>query len=150
MNNEYMKLALEQAEESLKSDDVPVGAVVVKDGKIIAEGYNRREKDNDPTAHAEIIAIKEAARVLGGWHLEDCELYVTLEPCPMCAGAIINSRIKRVVFGAYEPKSGSCSADSVVNLFNLPYNHTPEVYGGICEKKCANIITEFFKQKRQG
>lgn len=150
MNKEYMYKAIELAKMSLESDDVPVGAVIVKDGKIIGTGYNRRERDSDPTAHAEILAIKEAAERLGSWHLEDCELYVTLEPCPMCAGAIINSRIKRVVFGAYEPKSGSCSAESVINLFGLTYNHTPEVYGGICEKECAALITEFFKQKRQG
>ena len=150
MNNQYMKLALELAKESLKTEDVPVGTVIVKKGEVIGKGYNRREKDNDPTAHAEILAIKEAASAVGSWHLEDCELYVTLEPCPMCAGAIINSRIKKVVFGAYEPKSGSCSGDSVANLFTLGYNHTPEVYGGICEKDCAKIITDFFKEKRQG
>lgn len=150
MNEEYMKKAIELAKMSLDSDDVPVGAVVVKDGNIIGEGYNKREKESDPTAHAEIIAIKEAAKSLGSWRLDGCELYVTLEPCPMCAGAIINSRIKRVVFGAYEAKSGSCSADSVVNLFGLPYNHTPEAYGGICEKETAELLTEFFKQKRRG
>lgn len=150
MNEEYMKKAIELAKMSLDSDDVPVGAVVVKDGNIIGEGYNKREKESDPTAHAEIIAIKEAAKSLGSWRLDGCELYVTLEPCPMCAGAIINSRIKRVVFGAYEAKSGSCSADSVVNLFGLPYNHTPEVYGGIMENDCANLLIEFFKEKRQG
>lgn len=148
MNKQYMLRAIELAKLSLDSGDVPVGAVVVKDGAVIGEGYNKREKDNDPTAHAEIIAIKEAAKALGSWRLDDCEIYVTLEPCPMCAGAIINSRIKRVVFGAYEPKTGSCSADSVVNLFNLPFNHTPEVYGGICEKGCAELLTEFFKEKR--
>ncbi len=150
MKKEYMLKALELAKKSLVSEDVPVGAVIVKDNKIIGEGYNRREKDGDPTAHAEIIAIKEAAKSLGNWRLDDCELYVTLEPCPMCAGAIINSRIKTVVFGAYETKSGSCSADSVINLFNLPYNHTPEVYGGIMENDCANLLIEFFKEKRQG
>lgn len=150
MNKEYMLKALELAKKSLDSADVPVGAVVVKDGKIIGEGYNKREKDSDPTAHAEIIAIKEASKALGSWHLDGCELYVTLEPCPMCAGAIINSRIKKVVFGAYESKSGSCSSDSVINLFGLPYNHTPEVYGGIMENDCAGLITEFFKEKRQG
>lgn len=149
MNKEYMLKAIELARRCYESDDVPVGAVIVKDGEIIGKGYNRREKDGDPTAHAEILAIKEAAEAVGSWHLEDCELYVTLEPCPMCAGAIINSRIKRVVFGAYEPKSGSASAESVVNLFNLPYNHTPEVYGGICEKNCAELLTEFFKEKRR-
>ena len=143
-------MALGLARMSLKSEDVPVGAVIVRNGEVIGKGYNRREKDNDPTAHAEIMAIKEAAEVVGSWHLEDCELYVTLEPCPMCTGAIINSRIKKVVFGAYEPKSGSCSSDSVANLFTLGYNHTPEVFGGICEKDCAKLITEFFKEKRQG
>ena len=148
MNKEYMIKALELAKRSLDSDDVPVGAIVVKNGEIIGEGYNRREMDGDPTAHAEIIAIKQAAERLGSWHLDDCEIYITLEPCPMCAGAIINSRIKKVIFGAYEPKSGSASSDSVVNLFGLPYNHTPEVYGGICEKDCAQIITEFFKKRR--
>ena len=145
-----MNMALGLARMSLKSEDVPVGAVIVKNGEVIGKGYNRREKDNDPTAHAEVMAIKEAAKALGSWHLDDCELYVTLEPCPMCTGAIINSRIKKVVFGAFEPKSGSCSSDSVANLFALGYNHTPEVYGGICEKDCAKLITEFFKEKRQG
>ena len=148
MNNEYMKLALGLARMSLKSEDVPVGAVIVKNGEVIGKGYNRREKDNDPTAHAEVMAIKEAAKVLGSWHLDDCELYVTLEPCPMCTGAIINSRIKKVVFGAFEPKSGSCSSDSVANLFALGYNHTPEVYGGIMEEPCARIIKDFFKKRR--
>ena len=128
MNKVYMNMALDLAKKSLKSEDVPVGAVIVRNGEVIGKGYNRREKDNDPTAHAEIMAIKEAAEVVGSWHLEDCELYVTLEPCPMCTGAIINSRIKKVVFGAYEPKSGSCSCDSVANLFTLGYNHTPEVF----------------------
>lgn len=148
MNKVYMNMALDLAKMSLKSEDVPVGAVIVRNGEVIGKGYNRREKDNDPTAHAEIMAIKEAAEVVGSWHLEDCELYVTLEPCPMCTGAIINSRIKKVVFGAYEPKSGSCSCDSVANLFTLGYNHTPEVFGGICEKDCAKLIKEFFEKRR--
>lgn len=148
MNKEFMSKAIELAKKSLSSEDVPVGAVVVKDGEIIGEGYNKREKYGDPTAHAEIIAIKEAAKAIGSWRLDDCELYVTLEPCAMCAGAIINSRIKTVVFGAYETKSGSCSADSVINLFNLPYNHTPQVYGGIMEKETAELLTEFFKKRR--
>lgn len=148
MNKEFMERALALGKTAGESGDVPVGAVIVKDGKIIAEGENRREAATDPTAHAEIEAIRIAADKLGSWHLEDCELYVTLEPCPMCAGAIINSRIKRVYFGAYEPKSGSCSADSVINLFGLPYNHTPEVYGGICEAECSETIKSFFKDKR--
>ncbi len=148
MNKEYMWRAIELAKLSLKSDDVPVGAVVVKGGEIIGEGYNCREKEGDPTAHAEIVAIKQAAEKLGSWHLDDCEIYVTLEPCPMCAGAIINSRIKTVIFGAYEPKSGSASADSVINLFAQGYNHTPEIYGGICENDCAKIIKDFFEKRR--
>lgn len=149
LNKEYMQRALEFAKLSLISDDVPVGAIVVKDGEIIGTGYNKREALGDPTAHAEIEAIKEAAKKLGGWHLEDAELYVTLEPCPMCTGAVINSRIKRVYFGAYESKSGCCSNDSVINLCALPFNHKPEVYGGICEKDCAELLTEFFKDKRR-
>ena len=148
MNKEFMERALALGKSAGESGDVPVGAVLVKDGKIIAEGKNRREAMTDPTAHAEIEAIRIAAEKLGSWHLEDCELYVTLEPCPMCAGAIINSRISRVVFGAYEPKSGSCSNDSIINLFALPYNHNPEVYGGICEAECAALMTDFFKDKR--
>ena len=143
-----MNDAIAQAKIAYLNGEVPVGAVIVRNGEIIGSGYNRREADGNPTAHAEIEAINQGAETIGNWHLDDCELYVTLEPCPMCAGAIINSRIKKVVFGAYEPKSGSCSAESVVNLFNLPYNHTPEVYGGICETECSARIKEFFNDKR--
>ena len=148
MNKEFMNQAISLAKLAAQRGDVPVGAVLVKDGEIVGKGLNRREAEGDPTAHAEIEAIRQGAQKLGGWHLEDCELYVTLEPCPMCAGAIINSRIKRVIFGAYEPKSGSCSAESVVNMFSLPYNHKPEVYGGIREAECAGLLKEFFKDKR--
>ncbi len=148
MNKEFMNQAISLAKLAAQRGDVPVGAVLVKDGEIVGKGLNCREAEGDPTAHAEIEAIRQGAQKLGGWHLEDCELYVTLEPCPMCAGAIINSRIKRVIFGAYEPKSGSCSAESVVNMFSLPYNHKPEVYGGICEAECAGLLKEFFKDKR--
>lgn len=148
MNKEFMNQAISMAKLAAQRGDVPVGAVLVKDGEIVGKGLNRREAEGDPTAHAEIEAIRQGAQKLGGWHLEDCELYVTLEPCPMCAGAIINSRIKRVIFGAYELKSGSCSAESVVNMFALPYNHKPEVYGGICEAECAALMTDFFKDKR--
>lgn len=150
MNKEYMRKALSLAELAEKNGDVPVGAVLVRNGEIIAEGYNKREKNGDPTAHAEVEAIKKGAETVGDWHLDDCELYVTLEPCPMCAGAIINSRINRVYFGAYEPKSGSCSQESVVNLFGLPFNHKPEVYGGICEKECADLLKRFFEKRRDG
>ena len=145
----YMKKALELAEIAAQQGEVPVGAVVVKDstGEIIGRGFNRREYGRSPLTHAEIIAIDEASRRLGGWRLIDCELFVTLEPCPMCAGAMINSRIERVVFGAFDPKAGSCG--SVVNLFELPYNHKPELVGGVLESECAEILSEFFKQLRK-
>ena len=145
----YMKKALELARIAAEQGEVPVGAVVVKksSGEIIGRGFNRREYGRSPLTHAEIIAIDEASRRLGGWRLIDCELFVTLEPCPMCAGAMINSRIERVVFGAFDPKAGSCG--SVVNLFELPYNHKPELVGGVLESECAGILSEFFKQLRK-
>ena len=146
---EYIKEALELAQKAKQLGEVPVGAVIVKDGEIIASGYNRRETYNNALGHAEIMAINEACRKLGSWRLDGCELYVTLEPCPMCAGAIINSRIKRVVFGAFDKKSGSCSHDSVVNLLELPYNHTPEVWAGIMETECGKILTDFFDNLRE-
>ena len=145
----YMKRALELADKAAEIGEVPVGAVVVKKstGEIVGEGYNRREIDKDSIAHAEIIAIENASKKLGGWRLVDCELFVTLEPCPMCAGAIINSRIERVVFGAKDKKAGSCG--SVVNLFDLPYNHKPELVGGILSDECGRILSEFFKNLRK-
>lgn len=145
----YMRKALELARIAAEQGEVPVGAVVVKksSGEIIGRGFNRREYGRSPLTHAEIIAIDEASRRLGGWRLIDCELFVTLEPCPMCAGAMINSRIERVVFGAFDPKAGSCG--SVVNLFELPYNHKPELVGGVLESECAGILSEFFKQLRK-
>ena len=148
MDRHYMEQALALAAEAAAEGEVPVGCVIVRRGEVVGIGRNRREGAKNALGHAEIEAIKKAAERLGGWHLDDCELYVTLEPCPMCAGAIINSRIKKVVFGAFEPKSGACSSDSIVNLFSLPFNHSPEVYGGICEKECAEIMTKFFKDKR--
>ena len=140
----YMKKALELANKAAEIGEVPVGAVVVKksNGEIVGEGYNRREVDKDSIAHAEIIAIANASKKLDGWRLIDCELFVTLEPCPMCAGAIINSRIERVVYGAMDKKAGSCG--SVVNLFDLPYNHKPELTGGILSEECSSILSEFF------
>ena len=144
--NEFMKQALLLAERAGAMGEVPVGAVVVKDGKIIAMGQNRRETDKNALGHAEIEAINNACKVLGKWRLDDCELYVTLEPCPMCAGAIINSRISKVVFGAFDQKAGSC--DSVVNLFSLPFNHRPEVWAGICEEQCSDLLKRFFKDLR--
>lgn len=143
-----MSKALELASEAEKIGEVPVGAVVVKKstGEIVGEGFNRREVDKNSTAHAEIIAINQASKNLGGWRLIDCELYVTLEPCPMCAGAIINSRIERVIYGASDLKAGSCG--SVVNLFELPYNHKPKIKSGVLETQCSNILSDFFKKLR--
>lgn len=146
-NNEYfMKKALILAKLAAKEEEVPVGAVIVKDGKIIATGRNRREAKKNALYHAEIEAIDKACKVLGGWRLCLCEIYVTLEPCPMCAGAIINSRLKRVVFGATDPKSGSVG--SVINLFEMPYNHKPEVISGVLEEPCSKILSNFFKRRR--
>ncbi len=149
MDKRFMYCAIELAKKAQEGGDVPIGAVVVKDGEIIAQGYNRREKDHNPVAHAEIEAIKKAGERLGCWHLDECELYVTLEPCPMCAGAIINSRIKTLIFGAYDLKAGSASSDSVINLFDLPYNHKPEIYGGICEEETKKLLKDFFSEKRK-
>ena len=127
--------------------EVPVGAVITIDGRIVGRGRNRREKDKNALAHAELEAINEACRTLGGWRLWQCDMYVTLEPCPMCTGAIINSRIKRLVYGASDYKAGSCG--SVVNLFDLPYNHKPEVTAGFMQEECAQKLTDFFKNLRK-
>lgn len=147
-DEEYMSRAIELAKNAAALGEVPVGTVVVKKstGEIVGEGYNLRESGKSPLAHAEIIAINEASKTLGGWRLIDCEMFVTLEPCPMCCGAIINSRIERVVFGAYDKKAGSC--ESVVKLFELPYNHKPQLEGGVMQKECADLLSEFFKSLR--
>lgn len=142
----YMEKALELAREAAEEGEVPVGAVVVRNGEIIATGRNRREKEKNALCHAEIEAINNACKALGGWRLPGCELYVTLEPCPMCAGAIINSRIEKVFFGAYDKKAGSVR--SLIRLFDLPYNHKPEVFGGIMENECADVLSAFFKSLR--
>lgn len=144
----YMERALELARIAYSEGEVPVGAVVVKKttGEIIGEGRNMREGKKNALAHAEIIAIDEACRRLGGWRLPECALYVTLEPCPMCCGAIINSRIDNVYFGAYDFKSGS--AVSVQKMFEYPYNYKPEVIGGVMEEECAGLLSEFFKELR--
>lgn len=150
MNDElYMKRALELAEQAASEGEVPVGAVVVRmsTGEIVGEGYNRREYGKSPLAHAEIEAIDRASRHLGGWRLVDCALYVTLEPCPMCTGAIINSRVERLVYGADDPKAGSCG--SVVDLFEYPYNHIPEIERGVLKDECSAVLTEFFKGLRK-
>lgn len=143
----FMAKAIEEAEKAEKIGEVPIGAVVAKNGEIIATGYNKRETKQNSLWHAEIEAIGNACEKLGSWRLTDCELYVTLEPCPMCAGAIINSRLKRLIFGAKDPKAGSCG--SVINLFELGYNHRPEVICGVMEEKCKNLLSDFFKSLRK-
>lgn len=142
-----MEEALRLAAEAAAEGEVPVGAVVVKDGVVVGRGRNRREAGKNALCHAELEAIDNACRTLRGWRLWQCDLYVTLEPCPMCAGAIINARIPHVYYGAKDPKAGSCG--SVVNLFELPYNHKPELTGGIMGEECAQILTEFFRRLRQ-
>ena len=142
----FMREALLCAQASAENGEVPVGAVIVKDGIIVSRGYNRRETDKNALCHAELEAIDSACRTLGGWRLWQCELYVTLEPCPMCAGAIINARIRRVVYGAQDPKAGSCG--SVASLFELPYNHRPQLTGGVLEEECAAVLRNFFQNLR--
>ena len=146
MNSAFMQKALQLAREAFLSGEVPVGAVIVKDGKIIATGKNEREQKQNALSHAEIEAINNACSALGSWRLDGCEIYVTLEPCPMCTGAIINSRIKTLIFGAYDSSMGS--VDSVINLCDYPYNHKVEVYGGICEDECKALLQDFFKKLR--
>lgn len=143
---DYMKIALKEAEIAANEGEIPVGAVIVKDGEIIAKARNNREATGEATGHAELLAIREACRALGGWHLEACELYVTLEPCPMCMGAIINSRLGKVVFGAKDAKAGACG--SVLNMCSYPLNHKPEVESGVMRDECAAVLSEFFSKKR--
>lgn len=145
----YMREAISLAKKAFDLGEAPVGAVVVKksSGEIIGKGYNLRESGKSPLAHAEIMAIDEAARTLGGWRVIDSVLYVTLEPCPMCAGAIINSRIDRVVFGASDPKAGC--AGSITNLFDMGFNYKPEVAAGVLKDECAQLLSEFFRRLRE-
>ena len=143
---EIMCVALNLALQAANEGEVPVGAVIVKDGEIVSTGKNRREKGKNALYHAEIEAIDNACKKLGGWRLWQCEMYVTLEPCPMCSGAIINSRLKKVTFGAYDKKAGCCG--SVTDIFSLPFNHKPEIVGGFMEKECAEILQSFFKELR--
>ena len=147
MDEIYMKEALALAAEAAEEGEVPVGAVVVRHGEIIGRGRNRREVGKNALAHAEIEAIEQACHTAGGWRLTDATLYVTLEPCPMCAGAIINARIDRVVYGASDPKAGSCG--SIVDLFSLPYNHKPAVTVGVMEEECAGLLKQFFSRLRE-
>lgn len=138
--------ALELAAEAAEAGEVPVGCVIARQGQIVGEGRNRREADKNALAHAEIEAIDAACKALGGWRLHECDLYVTLEPCPMCAGAILNARLRRVVYGARDPKAGAC--ESRVSLFELGFNHKPELIGGVMEDRCARLLSEFFQKLR--
>jgi tRNA(adenine34) deaminase len=144
----YMRAALLEARKAAEAGDVPVGAVLVKDGKIVSRGRNRREEKRDATAHAEIEALKRASRKLGGWYLHGCALYVTLEPCPMCAGAAMQARVESIVFGAHDPKAGCCGS-----ILNLPedarFPHRLEVKGGVLEAECAAVLKAFFRKKRE-
>jgi tRNA(adenine34) deaminase len=143
----FMKAALRQAKRAEAMDEVPVGAVIVKDGRIVARGFNQREKTNDPTGHAEVIAIRQAARKLQSWRLSGCSLYVTIEPCSMCAGAILWSRLDRIVYGAKDPKGGALG--SSYNLFEQKnLNHHPEVVEGVLVHECQALISNYFKNKR--
>ena len=143
---QFMEAALELAREAAADGEVPVGCVIVRRGEIVGRGRNRREGDKSALAHAELEAIADACRNLGGWRLWECTLYVTLEPCPMCAGAIINARIPRVVYGAGDAKCGAVR--SVCSMFSMEFNHHPEVEAGVLETECAQLLTEFFKKLR--
>ena len=143
----FMKLALDEAEIAIATGDIPVGAVITRGGEVIARGRNRREADKNAVAHAEVLAIEEACKKLGTWRLHECTLYVTLEPCPMCAGAIVNSRIQRVVFGASDSVSGCVG--SVLDLNAYPFNHAFQVTGGVLEDESVQLLKDFFEEKRR-
>jgi tRNA(adenine34) deaminase len=143
----FMRLAIREAERALEHDDVPIGAVLVRGGEMIASGHNERELRQDPTAHAEVIALREAARAVGSWRVLDAVLYVTLEPCAMCAGAIVLARVPRVVYGASDPKAGACG--SVLDVLGEPrLNHRPEVAGGLLASDCGALLSAFFASRR--
>ena len=144
---QYMKLALKEAKKAFEKEEVPIGVIIVKEGKIIARAHNLKEIKKDTIEHAEIRAIKKASKKLNTWRLNDCEMYTTLEPCPMCSGAIIQDRIKKVYIGTMDEKTGACG--SVLNLFDYKFNHKVEIEYGILENECKNILKEFFKMLRK-
>ena len=149
MNKEdYMKLALKEAQKAYDELEIPVGAIIVKDGKVIAKAYNEKEKKQDTTKHAEILAIQRASKKLKSWRLYDCDMYVTLEPCSMCAGALIKSRIRKIYIGAMDEKTGSCG--SVLNLLkDYKFNHNVYMEYGVCKEECEKILKDFFKELRE-
>ena len=147
LDEKYMSLALKEAQKAAILDEVPVGAIIVKDDKIIARGHNLREKSNDPTSHAEINAIRKASKKLNSWRLEGATIYVTVEPCSMCAGTLLQCRIGRIVYGTVDPKGGAI--ESSLELFKAKnINHHPEIVGGVLKEECASIISTYFKSKR--
>lgn len=147
-NNKYMRAAVQQAKKAYKLGEVPIGCVIVYQDKIIGRGYNRRNTDKNTLAHAEISAIKKASKKMGDWRLEDCDLYVTLEPCQMCSGAIVQARIKKVVIGSMNPKAGC--AGSILNILQMPeFNHQVEIERGVLEEECSNMLKDFFKELRK-
>ena len=146
-DQDYMRLAIEEAYSAMQADEVPIGAVIVHNDSVIAQAHNMRETCKDPLAHAELLAIREASAMLGGWRLLGCTLYVTLEPCPMCAGGIVNARIPRVVFGAYDRKAGAFG--TLYDLAEGKLNHTPKVIGGVLETECASLLSNYFRNKRK-
>ncbi len=147
-DEKYMKAAITQAKKAAALDEVPIGCVIVQDGKIIARGYNRRNTDKNTLAHAELAAIRKASKKTGDWRLEDCTMYVTLEPCQMCAGAIVQSRLKRVVIATMNPKAGC--AGSILNLLQMEaFNHQVEITRGVREEECATMLSDFFRKLRQ-
>lgn len=146
-NADFMEIALRAARISADEGEVPVGAVIVRHGEVIAVGRNRREAVKDALSHAEIEAIRTACAVLGGWRLWECEMFVTLEPCPMCAGAILNARIRKVTFGAYDPKNGA--VESVLHMFEYPFTYKPLYEGGVREEECAAVLSDFFRDLRK-
>lgn len=148
MDERYMRMAMDLAREAALADEVPVGAVVVRGGEVIARASNRKERDNCAVHHAEILAIEEATRVVGNWYLDDCDLYVTLEPCAMCTGAIVNSRLRAVYFGAYDPKGG-CMGSTYDLIGDKKLNHRMTVEGGILAEECGRMLSDFFAAKRK-
>lgn len=146
MDIKYMKMAINEAVKAFNKNEIPVGCVIVKDNLVVAKAHNLREINNLVTSHAEILAITKANKKLNSWRLDDCDIYVTLEPCAMCSGAIIQARIKNLYFGAYDLKAGACG--SVLNLFSYPFNHKVNVVGGILEDECKKLLQDFFKTLR--